>query len=378
MKYKDFFKELLVEGFKDCVMAEIPPTTIEDDEESITILSDIYAFINKIPDDVLFNPDNEHGKEKWPHVTILYGLENGLSDEAKKIVNGYGKKIKVKLGKISKFENEKFDVLKIDVDSEDLDKINEELKKLPNENSYPDYKPHVTLAYVKSGECGDLVGCDDFDGIEVEIDKIIYSDSNRSHIRILEGQFIGTGGGYGGAAGGSIAATGWAACYGPSPQNMMSKYPIRGGTKNFKNSITGGTQGSRYSPTNGNTVINSAPYDNVNDDDLEVEGIDKDELFLGIRHEMRKVKFANKEMAKQRAIANIRTDPRYYSDLKQFMNEEKINLSEIVKIVTDLQAERNSRSSATNHPCSKAINDAVQETIKGRSIRSINSILSTK
>ena len=49
------------------------------------------------------------------------------------------------------FENEVFDVLKFDVDSEDLHEYNGHFAKLPNSDSYPDYHPHCTIAYLNKG-----------------------------------------------------------------------------------------------------------------------------------------------------------------------------------------------------------------------------------
>jgi hypothetical protein len=42
-------------------------------------------------------------------------------------------------------------VLKLDVDCDVLHKVNKELSKLPHTTEYPNYKPHVTIAYLKPG-----------------------------------------------------------------------------------------------------------------------------------------------------------------------------------------------------------------------------------
>ena len=50
------------------------------------------------------------------------------------------------------FENLEFDVVKLGViKTPKLEEINKRLSELPNSNQFPEYKPHITLAYVKKG-----------------------------------------------------------------------------------------------------------------------------------------------------------------------------------------------------------------------------------
>lgn len=95
--------------------------------------------------------DRSYGLEKDPHVTLLYGLHEEVSDDTvKKICLGqnYGS---VMLENISCFENEKFDVLKFDVKADGLHDCNAKLAELPHTTEYPDYHPHATVGYLKSG-----------------------------------------------------------------------------------------------------------------------------------------------------------------------------------------------------------------------------------
>jgi len=92
-----------------------------------------------------------HGLEDEPHVTLLYGLH---SDEIEddKVLDISSKGIKsIGLGNVSLFENDKYDVLKFDVEAPFLHDINKELSKLPHTTDYPDYHPHCTIAYLKPG-----------------------------------------------------------------------------------------------------------------------------------------------------------------------------------------------------------------------------------
>jgi 2'-5' RNA ligase len=134
-----------------------------------------------IDDEDLYEPEDEtgFGKEKEQHVTILYGLHNDIPDEDVEKEIDKIKIPKIKLGKISSFENDKFDVLKYDVESDDLGKLNEKFKKFPYTNSYKDYHPHVTIAYVKKGSAKNYIDkLNKVAEIEVTPDEIVYSKAN--------------------------------------------------------------------------------------------------------------------------------------------------------------------------------------------------------
>ena len=96
-----------------------------------------------------------YGIEKEPHLTILYGFHDEVnSDDVFSLFkeNMPLKPINVNIKGISVFENEEFDVVKFDVNSEVLTKLNAIMKQLPNTSTFPDYHPHITIAYVKKGE----------------------------------------------------------------------------------------------------------------------------------------------------------------------------------------------------------------------------------
>jgi 2'-5' RNA ligase len=117
-----------------------------------------FPHMNKIqdainPKDIYYEKgDRTFGLEDEPHCTLLYGLHSEVTtDDIKNIINKY-EFTPLKLINVSLFENEKYDVLKFDVVGEDLHKINEELKKYPFTSDYPDYHPHSTIGYLKSGK----------------------------------------------------------------------------------------------------------------------------------------------------------------------------------------------------------------------------------
>jgi 2'-5' RNA ligase len=138
-----------------------------------------------VPDDVIYDDDSgQYGREKQSHVTVNFGFVNDpdiadLQDAVAQVMTG---PIHIKLGEVSKFEPAKYDVLKVDVISEDLNKIHAALlKKYEIEETHPEYKPHLTIAYVKAGSCDDLLGNQDFMGQEWEIDGLDYSSKDSKH-----------------------------------------------------------------------------------------------------------------------------------------------------------------------------------------------------
>jgi len=94
--------------------------------------------------------DEEYGREDEPHVTVLYGLTR--SPELFKIMRRLRETapFDVELGGVSFFGNRpEYDVVKVDVVSPGLVELNGWLKKnCTVEQTYPDYRPHMTLAYV--------------------------------------------------------------------------------------------------------------------------------------------------------------------------------------------------------------------------------------
>lgn len=133
-----------------------------------------------VPDDVLYlDPEDPtgFGRETHIHTTVAYGLDPKMDrQKIADVVADISKPVKVRLGKISKFEPEDYDVIKVEVESDDLHALHDVVKALgvPGE-TYPDYKPHLTLAYVQKGSCDDLLGQSPFEGEEFELTSFDYS-----------------------------------------------------------------------------------------------------------------------------------------------------------------------------------------------------------
>jgi len=143
---------------------------------------------DNIPEKYVFsNPDRpSFGREDNIHITVLYGI----LDRYKTIVVDLLKNIKpftVRLGKMSLFSNDVFDVLKIDVDSPDLHYINSILtKNLDVVQTYPKYIPHVTIAYLNKNKGGTYKGLEEFNGEKFQINNLIFSskDGTKHEIKL--------------------------------------------------------------------------------------------------------------------------------------------------------------------------------------------------
>lgn len=141
---------LLEDHSYSCLMADVP-------EE----LTQKLLKWNKqhIPESVLYTEEEGHGREEIPHVTIKWGLLDDKPSKALKAILSETKPFTATIGEVSLFENEKFDVVKLTIKSDGLHKLHKRIKEeIPNEDTYPTYKPHLTLAYVKKGEGKRFVG----------------------------------------------------------------------------------------------------------------------------------------------------------------------------------------------------------------------------
>jgi len=117
-----------------------------------------------IPDDAI----SEDGREHDIHVTVKYGLLDHELPEPLKEVAKTTQPFPVFMGVVSLFTtNPKFDVVKIGVESPQLRLLNKRVAELPHEDTYPDYKPHITVAYVVKGTCDHLEGEDPFKSKEI-------------------------------------------------------------------------------------------------------------------------------------------------------------------------------------------------------------------
>ena len=167
-KYEQFLKESDKYDF-GCVMLEVPVSNWEEITSSINE-EDIYEVEGE-----------NYGIQNNPHVTILYGLHEEVTlDQVKSVFEGLNEGIDIKIEGIGIFENKNFDVVKFNVvPNEVLKDLNNKLSEFPNTNEYPEYIPHITIAYVKKG-CGKKYEDLTYNHSVENVDEVCYSMPNGS------------------------------------------------------------------------------------------------------------------------------------------------------------------------------------------------------
>lgn len=126
--------------------------------------------------------NNQFGLEHEPHVTILYGLHSDKieDDELFDVLSGFNPKISLK--NISLFNNPNYDVVKFDVEGDELFDMNKTLTdRFPYSTDYPDYHPHSTIAYVKPG-LGQKYVRELSEPFVLQPNKLVYSKPDGSKI----------------------------------------------------------------------------------------------------------------------------------------------------------------------------------------------------
>lgn len=164
--YIQFIKES--SGYQyGCVMVEVPVSNWDE----------ITSYIK--PEDVYTGGDDTHGIQENPHVTILYGLHDGVTEEqVKSVFEDFTGDINIKVNGIGIFENKDYDVVKFNVDPDGaLQELHDKLSEFPNSNDFPDYKPHITISYVNKGT-GKKYVKPDYRYEVKNVDKITYSMAN--------------------------------------------------------------------------------------------------------------------------------------------------------------------------------------------------------
>ena len=109
---------------------------------------------SKIKKEYLYTEEDndDYGIEKNPHVTLVPCLNNDVDLEKLKTYLDDISEYEIILTDLSKFECDKFDVLKCAVKSEKLIKTNKKiLNDFESHSDYKKYQPHLTIAYMKHG-----------------------------------------------------------------------------------------------------------------------------------------------------------------------------------------------------------------------------------
>lgn len=192
MKYQNIFylddnvKESLIKSFSrkqetydySCVLFDIPKDIAKKAQE---------ICIENIMDEVLYEIDESHGddikygRETDSHVTIKWGLHTDDPEEVRELLENFPA-FEIKLGKISLFESkdtkEEYEVLKIEVIGSDLRRLNKKISEtFKVTDTHKEYKPHMTLCYIKKGKCPKvLLGDCKLTGKKIKIKEVLFSD----------------------------------------------------------------------------------------------------------------------------------------------------------------------------------------------------------
>ena len=154
----------------------------------VEVAEKILAFSLAIPEEKIYRDpeDPSLGRELNSHVTIKYGLETTNAEDVEKLVKESGiKEISIVLKEISLFEcDTPYDVLKIDVDSEELHELHRIFSTLPNSDTHTNYIPHLTIAYLQKGAGAKYVGGTDFSNISFKTDSFYFKGKDGSSKRI--------------------------------------------------------------------------------------------------------------------------------------------------------------------------------------------------
>jgi len=131
-----------------------------------------------IPEEALSGDGFEDDK----HVTIKYGIHINDFTEIRDLFKDE-KPIEMVLGKMTLFTSSPdFDVLKIDIKSPALHRLNKAVSKnFEVTDTHPEYLPHCTIAYVKKGAADPFNGDTTFEGRKVISDLILFSGKDNRH-----------------------------------------------------------------------------------------------------------------------------------------------------------------------------------------------------
>lgn len=165
-----------------CLIAKIPESLAQK----------VRDFGASIPNEDIYQDNTgERGRQEEIHITIKYGIHTTDVAEVLDVVEKT-KPLKVKLGKTTIFWVGDSVVLKISVQSSDLAALNANVRrKLECTDTYPDYKPHITIAYLKKNDKNPYwfqkYMTNDFEGIELELNELIFSMSKGPKYKITLG-----------------------------------------------------------------------------------------------------------------------------------------------------------------------------------------------
>lgn len=149
----------------------------------------IKAMQAKIPKEHLADVNEDQDK---PHVTVRYGVQGEDTSKLKDYISKQTP-FDAKLGKTIAFPASEHSngasPIVAKVDSPDLHRMNGEIEKHGDfaPSNFPDYKPHVTVAYVKPEHAQKYVGMSDGEGKSFKVGHISVGDRDGNKEDVLVG-----------------------------------------------------------------------------------------------------------------------------------------------------------------------------------------------
>lgn len=180
--YKGIYKRLGIDMTK--LYAVMLDVEYEDDLPSLD-KEDMYE------DEKFSWVDGYVAKNDGMHCTLLYGLLDGVTkDDVEEVLEGW-KPPKLEIEEISKFDGAEgkpyncvIGKLKI---SDELTEGHQRLSLLPHINTYLQYKPHITMAYVKDTPYSlyrTIDALEQLEGKKLKVSKITF-DNNSGYKKVI-------------------------------------------------------------------------------------------------------------------------------------------------------------------------------------------------
>ncbi len=141
---------------------------------------------SNISDEILYSPpdDNTYGRENLIHCTVFFGLHTDSATPVVFLLENEPPFL-IRLGQVSCFSNDLFDVVKIEVWSDDLLRLHSKMGScLHCTEKFSTYTPHITIAYLNKGEGEKFIGDKTFDRMTMRVDTLNFSSKVGSRCRI--------------------------------------------------------------------------------------------------------------------------------------------------------------------------------------------------
>lgn len=149
---------------------------------------DILKIGSLIPDSDLA----KNGRESIPHITVKYGIHAQKPEPIAEIVKRNTGVIEANIGSTDYFSCDGYDVVILKVYSDGLKALNKAISDGAEcTDTHHEYKPHITIAYVKSGLGPKYSGLNVFSGHRIYLSRLIFSDTTRRRhvIDLKDGSF---------------------------------------------------------------------------------------------------------------------------------------------------------------------------------------------